>query len=202
MNKTLNIRTTEFTELLHSQGVVFGNGWDDANYAEVVIWLEDHGYFTAPASTKYHGAYEGGLFDHSYAVAQELLTLTDRNNLTWRDRRSPAIVGLFHDICKCDQYVTANDENMLSVDIYGNIVVHPQYKWNDQQLLIGHGDKSIMVLSQLMSLTEEEIFCIRYHMGAFTDKDEWQCYTRAVERYPNVLWTHHADMLVSHVSGV
>nr|DAR68166.1 MAG TPA: hypothetical protein [Caudoviricetes sp.] len=44
--------------------------------------------------------------------------------------------------------------------------------------------------------------CIRYHMGAFTDKSEWNDYTRAVSQYPNVLWTHQADMLASHVAGV
>ena len=51
-------------------------------------------------------------------------------------------------------------------------------------------------------LTDEEIMCIRYHMGAFTDKSEWNDYTRAVRNYPNVLWTHQADMLASHVAGV
>ena len=49
---------------------------------------------------------------------------------------------------------------------------------------------------------DEEIMCIRYHMGAFTDKSEWNDYTRAVSQYPNVLWTHQADMLASHVAGV
>ena len=39
-------------------------------------------------------------------------------------------------------------------------------------------------------------------MGAFTDKSEWNDYTRAVDQYPNVLWTHQADMLASHVAGV
>lgn len=47
-----------------------------------------------------------------------------------------------------------------------------------------------------------KIMCIRYHMGAFTDKSEWNDYTRAVRQYPNVLWTHQADMLASHVAGV
>ena len=41
--------------------------------------------------------------------------------------------------------------------------------------------------------------CIRYHMGAFIDKEQWNDYTRAVEQYPNVLWTHTADMIASHV---
>lgn len=69
-------------------------------------------------------------------------------------------------------------------------------------LLKGHGDKSVMLLSQFYTLTDEEIMCIRYHMGAFTDKSEWNDYTRAVSQYPNVLWTHQADMLASHVAGV
>lgn len=51
--------------------------------------------------------------------------------------------------------------------------------------------------------TAKRVFtCIRYHMGAFTDKSEWNDYTRAVSQYPNVLWTHQADMLVSHIAGV
>ena len=48
----------------------------------------------------------------------------------------------------------------------------------------------------------EEVLCIRYHMGAFVSKEEWQDYTRAVNKYPNVLWTHTADMLASHVAGI
>lgn len=47
-----------------------------------------------------------------------------------------------------------------------------------------------------------KIMCIRYHMGAFCDKSEWNDYTRAVHKYTNVLWTHQADMLASHVEGV
>lgn len=43
---------------------------------------------------------------------------------------------------------------------------------------------------------------IQYHMGAFCDKSEWNDYTRAVHKYTNVLWTHQADMLASHVEGV
>lgn len=69
-------------------------------------------------------------------------------------------------------------------------------------LLKGHGDKSVIVLAQYFKLTEEEIMCIRYHMGAFCDKSEWNDYTRAVHKYTNVLWTHQADMLASHVEGV
>lgn len=66
-------------------------------------WLRCNGYFTALASTKYHGDHEGGLFEHSLIVARELVLLTERNQLHWIRDRSPVIIDLFHDICKIDQ---------------------------------------------------------------------------------------------------
>ena len=152
-------------------------------------FLKINGFFTAPASTKYHGNYEGGLFDHSLETMSQLVDLSLRNRLTWTRDESPYIVGMFHDLCKIDAY-KVDPEN-------------PE-KWihNEEILIKGHGDKSVMILSTLMQLTEEEVLCIRYHMGAFTDKSEWNYYTRAIEKYPNVLWTHHADMLASRVVGI
>ena len=144
------------------------------------------GFFIAPASTKFHGNYGGGLFDHSYLVAQHLYDLTEQCGLQWERPRSPILVGLFHDLCKIDQYKK----------------VEGHYEYNTDTLLKGHGDKSVMMLSRYFQLTEEEIMCIRYHMGAFCDKEEWGDYTRAVHKYPNVLFTHTADMLASHVNGV
>ena len=69
---------------------------------EMLHWLRETGFFTSPASTKYHGNYEGGLFDHSFAVASELVYLTNQLNLKWNNPRSPYIVGMFHDLCKID----------------------------------------------------------------------------------------------------
>ena len=166
---------------------------------DLMDYLWDNGFFTAPASTKYHGNYEGGLLEHSSAVAKFLVQLTEDNHLTWKNPRSPYIVGMFHDLCKIDQY--RHPASDLVVD--GMLLPDPsKWEYNPDTLLKGHGDKSVMLLSQFYTLTEEEIMCIRYHMGAFTDKSEWNDYTRAVHQYPNVLWTHHADMLASHVAGV
>lgn len=67
-------------------------------------WLAESEFFTAPASTKYHGNYEGGLFDHSFLVMETLVELTRRNNLKWQREGSPFVVGLLHDLCKIDQY--------------------------------------------------------------------------------------------------
>ncbi|MBQ2469187.1 MAG: hydrolase, partial [Clostridia bacterium] len=38
-------------------------------------WLETSDFFTCPASTKYHGAYRGGLLEHSLNVYDELQRL-------------------------------------------------------------------------------------------------------------------------------
>lgn len=166
---------------------------------DMMEYLMAYGFFTAPASTKYHGNYEGGLLEHSYMVTKFLLTLTQDNHLIWHKSRSPYIVGMFHDLCKIDQY--RHPASDLVVD--GMLLPDPsKWEYNPDTLLKGHGDKSVMLLSQFYTLTEEEIMCIRYHMGAFTDKSEWNYYTRAVRQYPNVLWTHQADMLASHVAGV
>lgn len=166
---------------------------------DMLDWLVSKGFFTAPASTKYHGAHEGGLFQHSAAVMKALVGLTESCHLDWQNERSPYIVGMFHDLCTIDQY--RNTSYGLTLD--GQPLHNPcEWEYNPHTLLKGHGEKSVMLLSQFYTLTEEEILCIRYHMGAFTPKEEWNDYTGAIHAYPNVLWTHQADMLASHVAGI
>lgn len=83
----------------------------------------------------------------------------------------------------------------------GIIHIEDGSKWEyaPDILLKGHGDRSVMLLSQYLPLTMEEILCIRYHMGAFVDKSEWDDYTRAIHECPNVLWTHTSDMIAAHI---
>lgn len=151
--------------------------------------LGDLGFFTAPASTKYHGAYEGGLFDHSHAVAYYLADLTDKLDLEWERPESPYIIGMYHDLCKCDNYVVDPETG--------------KYIYNPEMIIPGHGDKSVIMLSKYMRLTDEEIACIRWHMGAYeTDTKMWNYYGLAIETYPNVLYTHTADMIASKIRGV
>lgn len=145
------------------------------------------GFFTAPASTKYHGNYKGGLFDHSLEVTNALLELTKRLNLHWERKESPYIVGMLHDLCKCDQYRELPDGG---------------FDYRSNLPLTGHGDKSVIIAQQIMDLTEEEILCIRWHMGAYDDKSVWNNLGAAIEQYPNVLYTHTADMVASRVRGI
>lgn len=167
-----------------------------------VDWLEEHGFFTAPASVKHHGAVEGGLFDHSLTVMDSLVTMTNRNQLQWNRPASPYIVGMFHDLCKMDDYVVEVDDpgmEMMGGEIVGRTYA---FDYNPEVILTGHGDKSVLMLAPWIGLTEEEIMCIRWHMGAFDDKANWNRYGAAVERWPTVLWTHTADMVAARVLGV
>lgn len=155
----------------------------------IIPYLDVMGYFDQPASTRFHGAYEGGLFDHSLEVAKALMDLTDKLNLQWDRPASPLIIGLFHDLCKCDNYVFDRESN--------------KYISNPDMIIPGHGDKSLIMLQQLLPLTDEEIACIRWHMGAYeTDTKMWNYYGQAIEKYPNVLYTHMADMIASKIKGV
>ena len=76
--------------------------------------------------------------------------------------------------------------------------------YNPNMILPGHGEKSIIMLQNSApdALTNEEIACIRWHMGAFDDRNNWEYYTRAVAKFPNVMYTHAADMAAAYIVGV
>lgn len=183
---TLNEKIAKFKEVMTNKD---GTPVYDQ---EIINKLVELHFFQAPASSNYHGDYDGGLFDHSCEVTKILVDLTKANALKWEDPDSPYIVGMYHDLCKCDQYI-----KLAEMDDNGR-----NYKFNPRTDLEGHGDKSVMMLSTITKLTDEEVMCIRYHMGAFTDKADWGYFTRAVKKYSNVLWTHVADMIASQIKGI
>ena len=152
-------------------------------------YLRESGFFEAPASIHHHGAYPGALYDHSLAVMASLVKLTDRLDLQWQEPRSPYIVGMFHDLCKVDNYKHKDGSGEA-------------WEYNNAALLPGHGEKSVILLQRFLPLTEEEMLCIRWHMGAFDDKENWNSYGRACTAYPNVLYTHTADMIAARILGV
>lgn len=193
MGKSKDERIKEFRDFI---------GFTDKSVED----LDRIGFFTAPASTKYHGAYEGGLFDHSLEVAKSLVELTEKLGLTWERSISPKIVGMFHDLCKCDNYIkrpNIAETRNESGDVVKAIVTGEHYEYNPDIIIPGHGEKSIIMLQKFINLTDEEIACIRWHMGAYeTDTKMWDYYGRAIEKYPNVLYTHTADMIASKIVGV
>lgn len=108
---------------------------------------------------------------------------------------------MLHDVCKLDDYI---DENASDVVVMGSgspISKDPKWTYNPTPMFAGHGDKSVMMLSQVMTLTEEEMLCIRFHMGAYVTS-EWDAFDRAIRKYQSVLFTHTADMYASKVKDI
>ena len=163
---------------------------------ELLAWLTgtNSDFFTAPASTRYHSAYEGGLLEHSINVYECLRDYLARNKvrdefgLSYSDE-TIAIVSLLHDLCKVNVYrvSTRNVKDPAT----GQWKPMPYYEFDDN-LPYGHGEKSVYVISGFMRLTREEAFAIRYHMG-FSNEDDARNVGKAVELFPLALALSIAD---------
>ncbi|MFH1401030.1 MAG: HD domain-containing protein [Nanoarchaeota archaeon] len=158
----------------------------------LVGWLRDSDYFTAPASTMFHGNVEGGLAAHSLAVYRQF----DRRVEEYGFQIPPEsviVAGLLHDACKIDYYGT----NTLKS---GNVSDAKPYKANDA-FPIGHGEKSVAMIQRYMPLTEQEAVIIRWHMGPYDPA--WSDYEDKVEKlYPEAVVFHHVDKEVSLIYKV
>lgn len=149
-----------------------------------MAWLKETDFFTAPASTRHHAAYEGGLFDHCMNMANALLRLRSMGvTPAWQRQESPIIVGLLHDATKFGLYENSN----------GVWVHNPDWAYASEI----HGEDSMLKVKAHMKLTPEEEQCIRWHMGAYEGAHSWAKYDCVIREYPNVLWTHTADMIAS-----
>ena len=130
---------------------------------DLTDWLKKSDFFTAPASTKFHGNFEGGLCKHSLNVAQMLSDLCTLQNLSF-NRESVFIVSLFHDLCKVNFY----KKGFRNIKDENGCWITKEFWEIDEKFPCGeHADKSIILLQQYMKLSPEEIFAIRAHMGGF-----------------------------------
>ena len=129
--------------------------------SELIGWLVDTDFFTAPASTRFHGAHQGGLVMHSLNVYSQLKKLCG-----WYDcdasEESIAIVALFHDLCKVGVYKT---EMRWRKDKNNKWEQYPTYAFKEDFAYGGHGSKSVFLIMSFMALTPEEASAINCHMG-------------------------------------
>jgi hypothetical protein len=155
---------------------------------------EGSDFFTAPASTRYHNAFEGGLCDHSIHVYECLKGYLENHRskeeygLDYPDE-TIAIVGLLHDICKVNLYRTSYRNAKNEDGVWEKV---PYFEYHDT-LPYGHGEKSVYIVSSYMRLTREEAMAIRWHMG-FSGEENTNTIGRALGMYPLALATHIADM--------
>ena len=154
-------------------------------------------FFTAPASTRYHGAYRGGLVEHSLNVYDCLCDYLARERaknkygMNYSDE-TIAIVALLHDMCKVNFYVETT-RNVKEDGVWKTV---PFYTIDDK-LPYGHGEKSVYIASGYMRLTREEAFAIRYHMG-FSGPEEANQVGKALEMFPLAFALCVADMEASY----
>ena len=161
---------------------------------QLIHYLEEEtDFFTAPASTKYHGACEGGLMEHSLAVYDNLLKITTLYGLTISSD-SLIICALLHDLCKANFYKRGlRNRKNSDTGIWEQVEV---YEVNDQ-LPLGHGEKSVMIAQRYILLSSEEMLAIRWHMGGFDDAASGvggRTLSMAMSRHPLVAALHMADL--------
>ena len=167
---------------------------------ELLAYLEKTDFFTAPASSRQHSNYEGGLCQHSINVYKRFLKLGQNEyGKNWQEKISPesvAIIALLHDLCKTNFYVV----EMRNVKVDGEWVQKPFYKVEDN-LPYGHGEKSVYMISGFMKLTREEAMAINWHMGAFDPRvqNNSAVLSNVFYRYPNVFLFHLADYMATYL---
>ena len=167
---------------------------------ELLNFLERSDFFEAPASTKNHSAYKGGLCQHSINVYHRFVKLLQmeygEDYTEVISNESVAIIALLHDLCKVNFY--AMDTKNVKRD--GQWVQEPYYRIEDS-LPYGHGEKSVYMISGCMRLTREEAMAINWHMGGFDPRirEGSVRLTDVYYRYPIAFIFHIADNMATYL---
>ena len=175
---------------------------DRPGLIQLLDYLEtETDFYTGPASTAFHGAEEGGLLVHSLAVYDSLMTLRQAFSQEL-EQESACLCALFHDLCKANFY--RKGFRYRKNETTGQWEKVEVYEIDDQ-LPLGHGEKSVMLLQKFIPLTEEEMLAIRWHMGGFDDTARsyagGQSLSGAMKRYALVPALHMADMATCYFAG-
>jgi len=163
-------------------------------------YLESSDFFTAPASSKFHSNFEGGLCEHSLKTYYRFLkNLELEYGSKWQDvisMESAAIISLLHDVCKIDFYKL----DYRNVKVEGNWIQKPYYSVEDS-LPYGHGEKSVYIVSGFMKLTREEAMAINWHMGAMDNRIKGGSYSLspAFYTFPTSFIFHISDMQATYL---
>ncbi|MCH3962670.1 MAG: HD domain-containing protein [Clostridium sp.] len=159
----------------------------------VIKYMEDSDFFEAPASTRYHGNYKGGLAEHSLNVYE----IFKKKNVEYDFGLSDdtvKITALLHDICKTNFY-TVSSRNMKKE---GKWVKVPYYAVDDQAPF-GHGEKSVIILQQFIKLGREEVIIIRWHMGGYEPSQNYNSISKAWNICKAGVALHTADLESSYI---
>lgn len=174
---------------------------------DLIAYMDEIGFFTAPASGGNHSNGEGGLAEHSLNV----LNMIEKFGVAALGgegynaiQGSAIIVALLHDLGKCGDFgKKMYVPNMIKdgrptqknpEQKYKQSEAKP-WKRNPDLLPIDHATRSIKLATLFIDLTEDEEFAIRYHDGLYEPANY------GVRGYETQLYMllHWADMWSSHV---
>lgn len=158
-------------------------------------YLESSDFFTAPASTKFHGSYECGLVGHSVNVFHCLKDYLQREKVQQLyglriSDETIAVVALLHDLCKIGCYEVSYRNNKNELGEWEKV---PFYQFNEQTPF-GHGEKSFYIVSRFIWLSHDEAMAIRFHMGFSRKEDNPADVGLAFEKHPLSFALSMADM--------
>ena len=158
-------------------------------------WLLSTDFFDAPASTRFHAAYAGGLVEHSVNVYRTLMKKHFVEGVD--DLESVTICTLLHDICKAGFYEVSYRNRKNDAGVWEKV---PYYTVNDK-FPYGHGEKSVFLIERFMRLKTEEAVAIRWHMGGFDDAAKAGSFAiaNAYEQYPLAVKLHLSDLEATYL---
>ena len=158
---------------------------------ELIEFMKKTDFFTAPASTRFHGSFEKGLLEHSLKVYEILKEKVKTAMIPINTpEESIILIALLHDICKANFYKVDYRNAKNELGVWEKV----QYYTVDDTIPYGHGEKSVMMITEYIKLTPEEKYAIRWHMGYTEPKELYNTIGVAYKKYPVALLTHEADL--------
>lgn len=166
---------------------------------KLIAFLQKSDFFKAPASTRFHGSFEGGLAEHSMKV-YEILKHKVQNSIMPLNisEESIILIALLHDICKVNFYKVDYRNAKNALGVWEKV---PYYTVDDT-IPYGHGEKSVMMITEYIKLTSEEKYAIRWHMGYTEPKELYGTIGEAYKKYPVALLMHEADLEATYFYNI
>ena len=155
-------------------------------------------FFTAPASTRFHNNFSGGLAQHCLNVYENFKSLLEIKGIEMSED-SIIICALLHDLCKCNTYVveTRNRKNEQGQWEKYNIWATNK----DVDIPLPHSSRSIAIIRKFIKLSIKEELTKFYHMGHYGGEDyEYRNMLKAAnEKYPQTVLFYVADTIASYL---
>lgn len=184
---------------------------ENANIEGLINKLETSDFFYAPASTKYHNCFTGGLADHSLNVYYNLKSMVKSKGFEGQiPEESIIICSILHDFSKINFY----EKSIRNKKVYT-----PQgskhdnlgaYDWVSEECYSvkpeaerfsygNHEETSEFMVRSFIPLTLEESIAILNHHGGMGYDSSKTGFSNLYNKYPLACLLHLADMMSTYV---